>query len=94
LYAIFPIGKYTTLSSSKVRDLWLNILDEINVIRWRYLTDKEKAEFFNKTRSRLEEANYQLNKFHYYNEIMIHCKEYYILSYNLLRDMNKEDFII
>lgn len=94
LYAIFPIGKYTTLSSGKIGDLWKDLLDEINNNSWNFFTEKEQDEFLEDLEIKLSKAKYQLNKYHHNSEIMINCKEYYILNYNILKEMSKEDFIL
>ena len=99
-YIIFPIGNYTTISSNKVSDLYSKIetiikeefygkngpkFENIDKIWNRILTSDEKINVYKEIRKLLDESDYKKNNIKNNNvEIMLHCKEYYMLSSHFL----------
>ena len=89
-FIIFPIGKYSAISSSTVNDLFSEIEEESYDIlgkyidlkaEWKGLSDMYKEKILITVEKILNKANYKdIRKgYNKMSEVMIHCKEYYIL---------------
>ena len=95
LYLIFPIGKYKAVSSQKVEDLWTNINDiadtdvhidfPLNKRTWKIeAQDWEKEEILDGIDKLIDKSKYTDKLVFHNNEIMVTCKEYYLVR----RDFN------
>jgi len=90
LYLIFPIGQYSVVSSKKVEDLYLIIEEVIFAILdgyhsdlsrlWKRLTDENKKRAKLSILEELNKSGYMDKLVFHNNEIMLNCKEYYIVS--------------
>jgi hypothetical protein len=92
-YYIFPIGKYKTIWSPEIADLYLYLkkLVGLNVINdWNELSKKEKEANL----KLLEDSkipNSYTNKSHVFaknSEIMLYCKEYIAIDHYFVREYN------
>ena len=103
-YIVFPIGNYTTISSDAITDLYIEIMD--NIIKKNYpklaLNFKKTIKFFDGKDSLYQEiekllsgSNYKKNSIKNNTlEVMLHCKDYYLLSSNFLFDKFTEEKFI
>ena len=101
VYIIFPIGKYTMISSNKVRDLYVKISNEIRKIYPGFLMDmyddyldsgKLNAKQVELTIINfLEKSNYKKNIYNL-NEQMVICKKYYMIQSDYQKEL-KEDLL-
>jgi len=83
-YYIIPIGKYVTLASSNIHDIFGDIIDTLISFE-----DEDDEEYIIKE---LDSAEYKINKRLQNNktEYMISCKEYYMIEANFMTDNIKE----
>ena len=101
-HVIFPIGKYTAISSNRVNDLY----DEVESSLVDLNTKRDRSKYYNGTELKvlwnnlnydyqdeakndiiqiLNRSDYKINQ-KTSGEIMLHCKEYYILDVHPMYD--------
>ena len=89
-FIIFPIGKYSAISSPVVNDVYSEIEEETYDTlgkyidlesEWKGLSDTDKEKILITVEEILNKADYKDIRKRYVRlpEVMIHCKEYYIL---------------
>jgi len=86
-YYIIPIGKYTTIASGIITDVFGDIIDGYLPIN----SDVEENEEY--IIKELDSAEYKRNKKvkNFYTEYMVHCKEYYMIDmYNFNDDIQEK----
>jgi hypothetical protein len=80
LFMIFPIDNYIVISSDKVKDLWLYFKRKEN---WILNPDdfNDKKKYKEDMWSILNDLEYKKGFPRHRNELMITCKEYYLVNY-------------
>jgi hypothetical protein len=85
LHLIFPIGKYKAISSESIYDIYELYEGAIQYIdyaveEWSYLNDDEKNTVFKMINDELHNGEYTDDLTFHNNEIMVVCKEVYIVN--------------
>jgi len=97
-YYIIPIGKYSTIASPTIKDIYAEIVqDKIDRTKYddEYDDDRMKKDII----SELKHGNYKKNKkvsdskTHSSTEYMLHCNEYYIINSNEMTDDIEEQIL-
>jgi hypothetical protein len=85
-FLIFPVGKYTILSSSKIKDLFEtleSLFKKFNGKNLSYFDDldfDDQQKFKSFVIEKLESYNFVKGLQKHNNEQMINCKEYYLVT--------------
>lgn len=101
---IFPIGKYTAISSSNIIDLFSEIEDAFTNLGiragsglkddWHDLLDEDKQTIINSVIHILENGDYKTNGYKTTVEYMVNCKDYYMATNSMYSGIGTPNSII